>query len=64
VEPRSESINYFLTRAQEPICNFLHWKTALKLCYATSGELKKERAKNKSKVVPQITDFDFIKTLG
>ena len=65
VEPRSESINYFLTRAQEPITNFLHWNTPLKLCYATSLELKKERANhNKAKVVPQITDFDFIKTLG
>ncbi len=63
----AESVDYFLTRANEPISNFLslNQPLRLKLCYASQAEIKLEQSVEQSKSwLAKIQDFDFIKTLG
>jgi viroplasmin and RNaseH domain-containing protein len=64
LDNKLESVDYYLTRPQEPISNFLALSTHLKICYATSQELKIEKRQMKLKYENEIKDFDFIKTLG
>lgn len=43
-DSNAESVDYFLTKANEPISNFLSLDTPLKLCYATQLEVKQEKS--------------------
>lgn len=62
IDNQAESVDYFLTKANEPISNFLALDTPLKLCYALSSEIN--LAKEQRNEQPQIQDFHFIKILG
>jgi hypothetical protein len=60
----AESVDFFLTKGNEPLSNFLLFDKKLKLCHIKRDELKFEKNKRVSVEEPKITDFDFIKTLG
>ena len=51
---KAESVDYFLTKANEPISNFLSFDTPLKLCYASAQEIKQDKLVQANKEVPQI----------
>jgi len=64
IDNAAESVDFFLTKGNEPLSNFLLFDQKLKICHIKRNELKFERNKRVSVEDPKITDFEFIKTLG
>ena len=64
IDNAAESVDFFLTKGNEPLSNFLLFDKKLKLCHIKREELKFEKNKRVSVEDPKITDFEFIKTLG
>jgi len=59
-----ETVDFLLTKGNEPLSNFLQFDKKIKLCYIKRDEIKFEKNKRVSVEEPSITDFEFIKTLG
>ena len=46
LDAKVESVDFFLTKPNEPLSHFLQLNTTLKLCYASLAEIKADSVKH------------------